>query len=195
MLQALGLISGILSVLTYVPYVRDIFRLKTKPERATWFIWLVLSSIAFFSQAAEGATHSLWLIGVQTFGVFLIFLLSIRFGVGGLVRRDILALCAAAAGLVLWYFTNNAAVALFISIAVDAIGASLTVLKAYRDPGSETMSTWLLSGTAGIFAAFAVGSFDYVLLAFPVYVVFINYLVAVAMVLGGRKPQIVDSNT
>lgn len=187
MLQALGLISGFLSVVTYVPYLRDIFRLKTKPERATWLIWSVLTGIAFFTQLAEGATDSLWLTGVQAVGVVLIFLLSIKFGVGGLTRRDLLALGAAGVGLLLWYLTSNAAVALFISIAIDAIGASLTVLKAYADPGSETFSTWVLSGTAGVFAAFAVGSFDYVLLAFPVYVIAVNYAVAGAMLLGKRN--------
>lgn len=187
MLQTLGLISGVLSIITYVPYVRDIFKLKTKPQRATWFIWMVLSVIAFFAQVAEGATHSLWLVGVQTCGVLVIFLLSIKFGIGGLVSRDFLALFAAGIALVLWYYTSNAVLALFIAIVVDAIGASLTILKAYRDPESETMSTWLLSGTAGIFATLAVGSFDYVLLAFPVYVIFINYAVVLAMVSGKQK--------
>lgn len=187
MLQTLGLISGVLSVITYLPYLRDIFKLKTKPERATWFIWSVLSGIAFFSQMAKGATDSLWLVGVQAIGVVVIFLLSIRFGVGGFVRRGIIALIAAGIGLILWFYTNEAAFALLIAIAIDAIGGLLTVLKAYRDPESETLSTWVLSGTAGIFAAFAVGSLDYILLAFPVYVVLINYAVAVAMILGKRR--------
>lgn len=193
MLQTLGLISGFLSIVTYIPYLRDIFRLKTKPERATWFIWLVLSVIAFFAQLAEGATHSLWLVGVQTCGVLIIFLLSIKFGVGGLVRRDVLALSAAGVGLLLWYYTNNATLGLLIAIVVDAVGASLTIAKAYKEPESETMSTWILSGTAGIFATLAVGSFDYVLLAFPVYVILINYAVVLAMVLGNQKQTIKSS--
>jgi hypothetical protein len=186
MFQTLGLIAGILSVITYIPYLRDIFLKKTKPQRATWLIWSVLSVIAFFSQLAEGATHSLWLIGVQTIGVLFIFILSLFFGVGGFSRRDIITLIAAGIGLLLWYVTSNAALALFISIAIDAAAASLTVRKAYLDPSSETLSTWLLSGTSGIFAAFAVGSFNVVLLAFPVYVILINYLVAGAILLGRR---------
>lgn len=190
MLAIFGLVSGILSVITYIPYLCDIFRLKTKPERATWLIWSVLTAIAFFSQLAEGATHSLWLTGVQAAGVVMIFLLSIKFGIGGLTRRDISALVAAGVGLLLWYYTDNAAIALFITIAIDALGASLTVIKAYADPESETLSTWVLSGTAGIFGALAVGAFDYVLLAFPVYIILINYTVAGAMVLGRRKLQV-----
>ena len=64
MFQFLGLLSGVLSGGSYIPYLRDIFRHTTKPERASWLIWAVLGSIAFFSQLAEGATWSLWLTGL-----------------------------------------------------------------------------------------------------------------------------------
>lgn len=189
MLQILGLTAGILSLLMYVPYLRDIFKLTTKPERASWFIWAVLGGIAFFSQMAKGATDSLWLTGVQTLGVVVIFLLSLRYGAGGLVKRDMWVLIGAGAGLVLWYVTREATIALLIVIVIDALGGWLTVLKAYEDPGSETLITWLLSGTSGIFAAFAVGSIDYVLLAYPVYIVLINYSVVGAILLGRRHMQ------
>lgn len=187
MLQIFGLFSGFLSVVMYIPYLRDIFRHTTKPERASWLIWSMLGGIAFFSQLAKGATDSLWLTGVQTLGVFLIFLLSIRYGMGGLARRDIIALVAAGVGLILWYVTNEAAIALIFVIIIDAIGGWLTALKAYEDPASETLITWLLSGTSGIFAALAVGSLNYVLLAYPIYIAIINYIVVAAIVLGRRR--------
>ena len=92
MLKTLGLLSGFLSIIMYIPYLRDIFHHTTKPERASWLIWSVLGGIAFFSQFAKGATNSLWLTGAQTLGVFVVFILSLRYGVGGLVKRDIYAL-------------------------------------------------------------------------------------------------------
>ena len=186
MLQTLGLISGFLSIIMFIPYVRDILLGTTKPERASWFIWSVLGGIAFFSQMAKGATDSLWLTGAQTLGVFVVLLFSIRYGAGGLAKRDIVALIAAGAGLALWYLTDEAAVALIIVIIIDAIGGWLTVLKSYEDPGSETLITWFLSGTSGIFGALAVGSINYILLAYPIYLVLINYAVVMAMLLGRR---------
>lgn len=197
MLQVLGLIAGFLSLVMFVPYIRDIFRHTTKPERASWLIWSVLGGIAFFSQLAKGASDSLWLTGVQTLGVFVIFILSIRYGAGGLVKRDIAALIAAGFGLLLWYLTNEAAIALLFVIVIDAIGGWLTVLKSYEDPGSETLSTWVLSGTSGVFAALAVGSVNYILLAYPVYIIAINYAVVIAILAGRRrlKLQAIGSNT
>ena len=101
MLQLLGLLSGFISVICYLPYIRDIVAKKTKPEKASWLIWSVLGSIAFFSQLAKGATDSLWMPGVQTFGVAVIFLLSLKYGVGGLTKRDLVALLLSFFGLIL----------------------------------------------------------------------------------------------
>lgn len=187
MLQFLGILSGVLSGGSYPPYIRDIFRHTTKPERASWLIWLALGSIAFFSQFAEGATWSLWLTGLDTLGVLIIFILSIEYGVGGLNKRDIIALIAAGIGLFLWYLTRHAAIALLITIFIDMTGAYLTVVKAFDDPGSETLSTWLIIATAGILGMLSVGKFDLVLLVYPFYIFLANFAVAVAILLGRNR--------
>lgn len=187
MLEIFGYISAILSILSIVPYIRDILLLKTKPERASWLIWTVLGFIAFFSQLAKGATDSLWLTGGQTLAVLIIFLLSIKFGAGGLEKRDIKALVAAGIGLIIWSITKEAMWALLIVITIDCMGTLLTAIKSYEDPESETFSTWVIWGTSGIFGALAVGAFSPILLAYPLYIVFANYLLVVMMLLGRRK--------
>ena len=187
MLAIFGYISAILSILMIVPYIRDILLLKTKPERASWFIWTVLGFISFFSQMAKGATNSLWLTGGQTLAVLIIVLLSIKYGVGGFTKRDTRALIAAVIGLVLWYLTKEAAWALFIVIAVDTIGTALTAIKSYEDPGSETLSTWAISGTSGIFGALAVGSLNPILLVYPFYIIIANYTIVATILLGRKK--------
>lgn len=181
MFRAFGYISGFLGIVGLVPYIRDILLLKTKPERASWFIWLVLGGIAFASQLAKGATDSLWFVGTSTAAVLIVALLSVRYGVGGFTRRDGVALAIAGSGLVVWYFTDEAVYALFIVIAVDAIGSLLTFLKACRDPETETVSAWFLSGTAGFFALLAVGSWNPILLAYPAYIMTANYLIVGAL--------------
>src|SRR5665213_1725997 len=117
--QLFGYTAGILSAVCYIPYFRDILLRKTKPERASWLIWMVLGVIAFFSQLNKGATDSLWLTGIQTIGVVITFLLSLKFGVGGFTKNDYIALLFAALGLVAWYVTKEAAFALYIVIGID----------------------------------------------------------------------------
>ncbi len=182
-----GYISGALMIASFFPYIRDIFLHKTKPERASWAIWAALGGIAFFSQLAKGASYSLFLVGFQALGDFSVFLLSVKYGIGGLLKRDIVGLAGAGLSLVLWYFTRDAAVALFIVIGIDAISGILTIIKSYEGPETETVSTWVLTCLSGIFAAVAVGSFNFVLLSFPVYISLICFAILVSIYLGRRR--------
>jgi hypothetical protein len=136
---------------------------------------------------AKGATDSLWLVGAQTVAVFIVFLFSIKYGYGGLTKRDVKALAAAGVGLILWYFTKEASIALIITIIVDAIGSYLTIIKSYEHPESETLTMWVMSGTSGIFGMLAVGSFIPILLLYPFYIMLINYITVTAILLGRRK--------
>lgn len=187
MLQILGILSGIIGAIAVVPYIIDIFKGTTRPQRATWLIWTVLGGIAFFSQLAKGATDSLWMTGIQTLAVIVVFLLSIKYGEGGLSSRDIKALIIAGIGLILWFFTKEATFALYFVILVDGAGALLTIIKAHEDPSGETMSTWFISGLSGLMAAFSVGSWDLILLSYPIYIWLINWAVVVAMKTSPKK--------
>lgn len=190
MLQTIGIVAGVLAGVAYIPYIKDIVTGGAKPERASWFIWVVLAVIAFFSQLAEGATRSLWFTGLDSLGALAVFGLALWHGVGGFTRRDRVALVAAAVGLVLWYFTRHAAIALFMAIIVDLSGVSLTVIKAYEDPKTETYTMWALVSVAGILAMISVGRWDWLVLAYPFYIFLANFVVVLAKFAGTRlKPQ------
>lgn len=186
-LAIFGILSGVLSAISYPPYIVSILRGKTKPERASWLIWSVLTAMGFFSQLAVGATHSLWLPGIQGIGVTIVLLLSIRYGFGGLMRRDVVTLTAAAVILLVWYVTDNAVIAVYLTILIDAMGAWLTVIKAYEHPESEIPVTWALSGTGGFFGLLAVGTLNPELLSYPFYIFAVNFAVVAAILLGRRK--------
>ena len=182
-----GYLSGIAILISFVPYIRDIFAGKTKPERISWLIWAILGSIAFFSQLAKGASYSLIMTGVMAMGDLLTFALAIKCGLGGFLKRDIIALIGAGIGLFLWYITEEAAVALFIVIGIDATGAILTVLKSYEKPTTETVSSWVFCAIGGFLGCVAVGSFNLVLLAFPFYIFLASLAILISIKLGFRR--------
>lgn len=182
-----GYLSGLLPALAEFPYVRDILLRKTKPQRSTWFIYSTLGSIAFFSQLSEGASHSLWLTGVSTFAEVIVFLLSFKYGVGGFSKKDYVALCIVGLGLIAWYITKEAAIALYVVIMIDMTGTYLTLDKTYKDPSSETRISWILSTLAGFFGMLAVGSWNLVLLSYPFYTFIANASIIAAIELGKRN--------
>jgi len=189
MLQALGLLGGLFALGSFIPYIRDTLLLRVKPQRATFFIWSVLGAIAFFSQLAKGASNSLWLPGLETFGVIATFLLSIKYGVGGFNKKDYIALLIATFGLIAWYFTKEAAIALYLVILVDVTGLSLTLHKAYITPESETNLAWILAAFGGFLSLFSVGSFNIILLSYPFYLMLANAAVVVAIQMGLQRKR------
>lgn len=190
--QIAGYLSGVAALVSFVPYIKSIFAGKTKPERASWLIWAALSTTAFFPQFYKGASYSLFMTGAAALGDLFIFFLSIKYGIGGLLKRDIAAVVGLVVGLSVWYFTKEAAFALYIVILIDAMGAVLTIMKTYQYPESENVSSWWLTFIGGVLACIAVGSFNIVLLSFPFYVALISLFILMTVYLGSRKQKILS---
>ena len=184
--RMVGILSAALSVIAYLPYMRDILRGKTHPQRASWLIWTLLSSLAFAAQYAEGATTTLWFAGAQVTGTVTVFLMSITHGKGVfLTRPDERVVWLAIIGLVVWYFTENAAYTLALTITISLLGGSLTVIKAFVRPSSETLIKWGISVVASSLAILSVGQVDWLLLAYPLYLFTLNTMI-VSAILSGR---------
>ena len=185
-----GIASGVLSVFAFLPYILDTIARRTEPQRASWLTWAVLGSIAFMSQVFEGATSSLWFAGVQVASTIIILVLSIWVGTGKFLgKSDYMILVAASIGLLLWYFTDNAAYALAITISISLLGGMATIVKAYRDPESETLITWVVSLVASVCAILSVGVVDPTLLAYPLYLFTLYLGFIVAIVLGRARDK------
>ena len=183
----LAFASACLSLLAYIPYIRDLLRGRTQPQRASWLIWTVLCAIAFSAQAASGATHSLWFIGAQLLGTSTVLAFAMFKGRGAyLSMMDVRVLCVAAGGLVLWQVTNMPAFALAIVIGISALGGLLTVCKCLQDPASETCTTWVLSMAAAALSLLSIPQGDVTTLAYPLYL-FTLYACFVAAILIGRR--------
>ncbi len=95
----LGLAAGVIGVLDTIPYVRDTLRGSTRPHRGTWLIWGVLAIVVSLSQYADGASWSLVMAGVQAVLTSLIFVLSIRYGEGGVSPAERLMIAIAGVGV------------------------------------------------------------------------------------------------
>lgn len=188
LLLVFGVLSGVLGTLAFVPYIFDSATGRSFPQRASWLIWSVLGAIAFFSQVYEGGGASLWFAGAQVSGTVIVLLVSVWAGTGTYLReQDKVILIVAAFGVGAWITTENAAYALGISIAIGVLAGSVTVAKAYRAHQTETMSTWVISFVASIFAILSVGHFDPVLLAYPVYLFTLYGAIITAMLMGRAR--------
>lgn len=184
----LGLISVIINLIGYVPYIQGIFKGTVKPQRITWGIWVVLTSITFINQVINGGGYSAYFFGSTTLLVTTVFLLSIKRGMGGRSKFDLLVLFASLALFALWALTRDTRTTTIIAVTIDCIAALPTLYKAYVHPDTEVYLQWILAAVAGFFSMLAVGtSTDYILYIYPLYIVLMNGLIVLAKFVGSRK--------
>lgn len=155
----------------------------------SWFIFAMLSTSAAVAQAAAGADSGVLLAGGAAIGFSAVFVASIKLGVGGTSRWDLVALGIGIAGLVLWHFSNRPMVAVGAIVIAELAAVTLTVAKLLDMPGSETLSTWVIDGVAGMMAIIAVGRVDATHLLYPVHHVVLNGAVVAAIVTGHKVKQ------
>jgi hypothetical protein len=154
----IGYIAGVLALIQIVPYVLDIMRGHTKPERATYAIWLVVEAVAVSSYIASGARTTIWTGLAYVLAKVIILTLSIKRGVGGFNGFDLSCMAIAAAAIAVWLTTSDPKLALYLSIGALAIGYIPLFRKIYLYPNTENIPAWIISTIAGGLNLFALSS-------------------------------------
>lgn len=187
-LAVLGISSGLINLAATVPYIRDILRGNTKPERATYWMWFTLSLVGFFAQLAGGARWSLILSLSSTIVGGVTAVLSIKYGYGRFHLRDGLALIITALGIALSFIYHSPLLALLTVVLIDLVGASLTLYKTWYAPFTENLLAWQISIAGTLCGVLAVGQYSPVIFLSPLS----NFLINVFMValIISRRPKV-----
>jgi hypothetical protein len=168
-----------------VPYLRDTLRRTTVPHRGSWLIWSVFEVVALEAQRADAARWSLLPLLTQAVGTCLVFGLSVRLGSGQLTRVDLALIGLAGVGVARWLAVDEPVIATTCVIVADLVAMLMMMPKAWREPHSETLSTFALAAGSGVLMTGAVGALSVSLLAYPVYFAAVN--AAVAGVIAHRR--------
>lgn len=139
--SAVGALAVVVGLIGYAFYAYGIWRGEVRPHAFSWFVWTLLTGIAFAIQVAEGAGPTAWVTGAST-------LLSLVFTIAGLsqsarlyiARVDWFYFVGAVAAIPLWLLTDNPLYSVLLITLIDAIAFAPTFRKAYYNP--ETESLW-----------------------------------------------------
>jgi hypothetical protein len=181
----LGLAAALIGLADMAPYVRDTVRRSTRPHRGTWLIWTVLAIVVSLSQHAEGGSWSIAMAVAQAATNGLVLALAIRLGTGGVSVLEVMLIALAGTGVAGWVLAGDPLLATACVVAADLTAAGMMVPKTWRDPGSETLSTFAWAGLAGALSAAAVGALEPSLLLYPVYYCLVNG--GLALLIAGRR--------
>ncbi|MBP7134658.1 hypothetical protein KBA73_05580 [Patescibacteria group bacterium] len=192
--QIIGLASGVLLISGYIPYMYEVFKKKTIPSRMSWFIWSLSTATILFSVLGTGTTEAIWVPIADAVGCFLIFVLSLRFGVGGWSRTDQLSLAICLGSLFIWWLTGNALLALIMNLCVYVSGYIPTIKKALKKPQSESRVAWtifFLGVLLNLFTVFIGTDTGFAVWLYPVtLVVVVGTLLAILCL---KKPSLKKS--
>ena len=174
-----GKLAGIISLSAYAPYILSILRKKTKPNRASWIIWAIVSTIIALSYREAGASYAFLAPVGYVVGSTIVFILSIRHGVGGWTPFDRKCLIGAAISLVLWWAFNSPMSALLINLFINLLGTLPTLRKVWYQPGTESKVAWCLFSLGSIVNLFAVENWTFAMAVYPVSMIFLIGIVTV----------------
>lgn len=179
--------STILALLSPIFYASSILEGESKPHRTTRLVLLIITILSFAALFAQHNTVAIFLAAVSALQSIVIFALSIKYGMGGRAKIDILCLVIALAGIIIWKITNNPITGLLASILADFVGMIPALIKTYKFPETETRTFYALDTAAATLTLCAIATFTYQEFSYPIYILAINF--AMVLLIFRKKIQ------
>ncbi|RJR15833.1 hypothetical protein C4579_01280 [Candidatus Microgenomates bacterium] len=174
-------ISNVLVFAAFSIYIYSILKGWAKPHRTTRFVLLIITSLATFSLIAQHNQVAVWLAGIAAIMSAMVFVLTLKYGMGGWAKIDLACLIIALFGIIIWQITNNPATALFAAILADFTGVVPTIIKIYHHPQTEVWTFFTLGGLGSLFNLLAVTNWTIEEIAYPLYLVLISTILVILM--------------
>jgi hypothetical protein len=184
----LSVVAIFVGMMSYIPYLRDVVKGKTKPHTFSWLVWGILTVIVFIGQLIDQGGFGTWVTGFTACAVLIIFIFGIFKGEKNITKGDWASLLAALFTIVIWILTSEPLIAIILVTIIDILAFYPTIRKTILKPHEETLTLYLLSGIKWILAILALQNYSFVTLLYPVYLVLINGLF-VTLLLVYRKKQ------
>lgn len=169
--SALSAVAMVITLVTFLPYIRGILAGTIRPHVFSWLIWSITTAIVAGAQLRAGGGAGAWAIAVSAAITIFILLLALRARADrAITRSDGCFLAGALLSLPAWYATSDPLWAVLILTAVDLCGFGPTLRSAYRDPHHESalFFAWFILRNALVIAA--LGQWSVTTVAFPLAV-------------------------
>lgn len=185
-----GILSFALSFGATIPYAFDILKGRARPARSTRILFFLLMLVTLFVQSRDFTSWVLLLTLGEVATQVVLFGLSLKYGVGGLRRLDIVCYIAFFVSLAMYLITQNTTLSLTTLIFTDAIAFVPTIVKIWRDPSSDTWVFFVVGGVCAAGASLlARNSNSYTELVLPIYILVANLLAAAPILLHVRHSK------
>ena len=101
---------------------------------------------------AAGAGIGIASLAIGAILCFLIWLLSLRYGTHNINTFDKICLAGGLVAIAIYLFLHDPLLSVIVVTLTDLIGFLPTFRKSYKEPTTETASTYILSSASSLFA-------------------------------------------
>lgn len=179
----IGILGVILTLIGYIPYVRDVLKGKTTPHIYSWFLWGFVTSIAFALQLSDNGGPGVFVTLAAAIMCILVLVFGIvRKGPKDITVIDTVFIALAFISLALWLFAKQPVISAILITLTDILGFAPTIRKTWNKPHSETLSFYLLNTIRFVLAVIALERYTIITALYPIIWLFANGLFAVMLV-------------
>ena len=146
MSQLLGLAAVVIGLIGYAPYLWGMYYGRVRPHTFTWFLWGLLTAVAYAVQVSDHAGAGSWVTGVTAlicFGVTAWAWRQSRFA--NVTRVDWYCLAAALTAIPMWWLTRTPLYSVLLIALIDVLAYVPTFRKSWHHPRHEAVLTYLTS--------------------------------------------------
>jgi hypothetical protein len=181
-------IAVILTFVGYIPYIRDTLSKKTTPHVYTWFIWGLVTAIAYGLQVSGGAGVGSWVTLAVVFVSFLIFVLGMRNGKKDITSSDTIFFILSIFALLLWLVAKQPVLSVVLVSTIDILGFIPTIRKSWNKPYSETLISYEINTFRHGLSILALQQYSIVTWLYPLSWTLANGLFSLMLII--RRKQV-----
>ncbi len=166
-------VGALLNLIGSVSYVIDTLKGKTKPNRVTWSLWALAPMVAFFAMLGEGVSITGGLMTFMVgFGPLLVLLASFlnKKSVWKITKFDIICGTLSLVGVGLWFITRTGEIAIAFSIMADLLAGLPTLVKAFKEPETESYGVFLFGAVSAAITLLAAKTWAFTNISFALYI-------------------------
>lgn len=173
-----------LSLIGIIFYIKDIIWGETKPNRVSWFFWMLAPFVGAYLQFKAGAGLSYLAILMAGFGPLLVLVASFIWNKNSYWKIgifDIFCGFFALFSLILYIFTHKFGISIAFAILSDLLAAIPTIVKSWKFPETETGIEYIFSFFSALIGVLIIKDWSFTIYSFGIYLIIFNLIVIFAI--------------
>ena len=178
LIQFLLFLAIVTNIAAYLIYLYGMFKGSVKPHALTFLSWSIITSINFFVQYYSQVGESSFLLGVNALFCFIIFVYCLIKGEAKYDTIDWVCLLLAIVTIVLYVISKTPLYSVLLSCLIDIFAFVPSFRKSFKKPNEDSALTFFVSGLEYVFSFPAYGVFSFLVLAYPITILTLDFAYA-----------------